>query len=148
MRISDWSSDVCSSDLLSFDLNDRLRISAGARWTRDKKVGEVFKANYLGTLGSPLLKPFASVLPPPFDQPQLLTDYTNDRTFEDFTPRLSITWEASDDVNLYAASGRGFISGGIDHRGAATATPDNQHGFDSEIVASYEFGHMGHFQRG
>lgn len=133
---------------LSFDLNDRLRISAGARWTRDKKVGEVFKANYLGTLGSPLLKPFASVLPPPFDQPQLLTDYTNDRTFEEFTPRLSITWEASDDVNLYAAYGRGFKSGGFDMRGDATATPDTQNGYDSEIVDSYEIGLKGDFLDG
>src|SRR3546814_16286201 len=73
MRSSDWSSDVCSSDLLT----ERLKLSLGARWTRDKKVGTVFKANYFGTLGSPLLKPYVPILPPPFNVPQILTDYTN-----------------------------------------------------------------------
>src|SRR3546814_1277892 len=46
MRISDWSSDVCSSDLLDdksyaafahvdFNLTDRLTLSAGGRYTRE-----------------------------------------------------------------------------------------------------------------
>jgi iron complex outermembrane receptor protein len=133
---------------LSFDLSDRLRISAGARWTRDKKEGTVFKANYFGTLGSPLIKSYAPVLPPPFNQPQILTDYANDRTFEEFTPRFSITWEANDNVNIYAAYGRGFKSGGFDMRGDATATPGTQDGYDSEIVDSYEVGLKGNFLDG
>src|SRR3546814_11403536 len=50
MRISDWSSDVCSSDLLRqksenfaffthnvFNVTDRLAVTVGARWTHDKK---------------------------------------------------------------------------------------------------------------
>lgn len=130
---------------LNYDISDRLKVSVGARWTRDKKTGTVFKANYFGTIGSPLLKPYVPVLPPPFNVPQVLTDYTNERTFEEFTPRLSLTWEASEDVNLYAAYSRGFKSGGFDMRGDATATPATEDGYDSEIVDSYEVGLKGSF---
>ncbi|RJF90578.1 TonB-dependent receptor [Sphingomonas cavernae] len=130
---------------LNYDLSERLKLSLGARWTRDKKTGTVFKANYFGTIGSPLLKPYVPVLPAPFNVPQILTDYTNERTFEEFTPRVSLTWEASDDVNLYAAYGRGFKSGGFDMRGDATATPDTKNGYDPEIVDSYEVGVKGDF---
>jgi iron complex outermembrane receptor protein len=48
---------------MNYDLTERLKLSLGARWTRDKKVGTVFKANYFGTLGSPLLKPYVPILP-------------------------------------------------------------------------------------
>ena len=129
----------------NYDITDRLKISVGARWTRDKKTGEVFKANYFGTLGSPLLKPYVPVLPAPYNVPQILTDYTNDRTFEEFTPRISLSYAASDDVNLYAAYARGFKSGGFDMRGDATATPATKDGYDSEIVDSYEIGLKGAF---
>src|SRR3546814_2025166 len=35
--------------------------------------------------------PYVPILPPPFNVPQILTDYTNSRTFEEFTPRVSLT---------------------------------------------------------
>ena len=130
---------------MNYDLTEKLKISLGARWTRDKKTGEVFKANYFGTLGSPLLKPYVPVLPAPYNVPQILTDYTNERTFEEFTPRVSVSYKPNDDLNLYAAYGRGFKSGGFDMRGDATATPATKDGYDSEIVDSYEIGLKGAF---
>ncbi|OWQ96384.1 TonB-dependent receptor [Sphingopyxis witflariensis] len=133
---------------MNYDLTERLKLSLGARWTRDKKDGTVFKANYFGTLGSPLLKPYVPALPPPFNVPQILTDYSNSRTFEEFTPRVSLTYAASDDVNIYAAYGRGFKSGGFDMRGDATATPATKDGYDAEIVDSYELGFKGDFLDG
>jgi len=84
-----------------------------------------------------------SALPFPFNQPQILTDYTNSRTFKEFTPRISVTYEAADNANVYAAYSRGFKSGGFDMRGDATATPDTKNGYDAEIVDSYEAGFKG-----
>jgi iron complex outermembrane receptor protein len=130
---------------LNYDLSDRLKVSLGARWTRDEKAGTVFKANYLGTLGSPLVKPYVTPFPFPFNVPQILTNYANRKTFEEFTPRLSVSYELNDDVNVYAAYGRGFKSGGFDMRGDATATPGTKNGYDSEIVNSYEIGLKGDF---
>lgn len=117
----------------SYDLTDRLAISVGARWTRDEKEAEVFKANYLGlAVPGPSAVPF-----------QVLTNYTNDRTFSEFTPRFSATYEVADDFNLYAAYGRGFKSGGFDMRGDASVTPATTLGYDPEIVDSYELGFKG-----
>ncbi|CAN7426511.1 TonB-dependent receptor [Phenylobacterium sp. LjRoot225] len=119
----------------SYSLNERLSISVGGRWTRDKKNALVFKANYLG-LGSPITGRAAA----PF---QTLTNYGASKTFEEFTPRLSLTYELTPDVNAYAAYGRGFKSGGFDMRGDATATPATRDGYDPEIVDSYEAGLKG-----
>jgi iron complex outermembrane receptor protein len=119
----------------SWDLTDRLSVSLGGRWTRDEKDAVVFKANYLG-LGSPItgrnVLPFAT-----------LTNYSASATFEEFTPRLSVSFELAPEMNLYAAYGRGFKSGGFDMRGDATATPSTQDGYDPEIVDSYELGFKG-----
>src|SRR3546814_12934305 len=38
MRISDWSSDVCSSDLLTGHLTDRLSLIGGFRFTSEQAV--------------------------------------------------------------------------------------------------------------
>ena len=117
----------------SYDLTDRLAVSVGARWTRDDKDAEVFKANFAG-LGIPA----AGAVP--F---QVLTDYTNQRQFEQFTPRFSVTYEIMDDFNLYASYGQGFKSGGFDMRGDASVTPATRLGYDPEIVDSYEVGFKG-----
>lgn len=118
---------------MSYDVTDRLAVSVGARWTRDHKVADVFKANYFGLQ-----------IPGPNDVPfQILTDYQNERTFSEFTPRFSATWEVARDFNIYAAYGRGFKSGGFDMRGDVSVTPATMLGYDSEIVSSYEIGFRG-----
>ena len=52
------------------------------------------------------------------------TAYSNDRTFEEFTPRVSLSYKATDDINLYASYGRGFKSGGIGPRDTGTSNND------------------------
>jgi iron complex outermembrane receptor protein len=77
----------------------------------------------------------------------LRTDYTNDATFEEFTPRASVTWEPSDALTLYASYGRGFKSGGFDMRGDAVLTPATVDGYEPEFVDTYEIGfHSSFFQ--
>ena len=120
---------------VSYDFTDRFSISVGGRWTRDDKEAEVFKANYFGLgIPSPSAVPFGT-----------LTNYTNERTFEEFTPRFSASYSLTPDLNLYASYGRGFKSGGFDMRGDATATPDTTLGYDPEIVDSFEIGFKSFF---
>jgi iron complex outermembrane receptor protein len=121
---------------IDFDLSPRWTLTAGGRWTRDTKTGTVFKANYFG-IGTPI----SNVPNTPF---QLLTDYTAEQSFEEFTPRLGLSYELTDRLNLYASFGRGFKSGGYDMRGDATATPATADGFDPETVDSYEIGLKGY----
>ena len=71
------------------------------------------------------------------------SDYTNERTFEEVTPRASLSYEFGDDLTAYAAYSEGFKSGGFDMRGDAVLTPDTVNGYDPEYVDSYELGLKG-----
>ncbi len=123
---------------LSFDLTEKFKVSAGARYTRDEKTGTVFRRNYTG-IRSPLFGNAGAV-------PGLLrTDYTNERSFEKFTPRVSISYEPRQDLNFYASYGQGFKSGGFDMRGDAILTPTTVNGYEPETIDSWELGMKGAF---
>jgi iron complex outermembrane receptor protein len=126
---------------VSFDITDQLAVSLGGRWTRDEKTGTVYRQNFTG-VRSPFFGNAAAV-------PGLVrTDYTNDATFEEFTPRASLTWEPTEDLTLYASYSQGFKSGGFDMRGDAVFTPDTVNGYAPEFVDTYEVGFHSSFARG
>src|SRR5690606_9284697 len=78
--------------------------------------------------------------------PDLLrSDYTNSRSFEQFTPRMSISYEPRRDLNFYASYGKGFKSGGFDMRGDVVLTPTTVNGYNPEKIVSYEVGMKGAF---
>ena len=122
----------------SYSLTDELKLSAGLRWTKDDKTGTVFRRNYAG-IRSPAFGNAAAI-------PGLIrSDYTNDRSFEKFTPRVSLSYQPTDDLNLYASWGRGFKSGGFDMRGDVIATPTTVNGYEPETMDSFEVGLKGAF---
>ncbi|WP_148213491.1 TonB-dependent receptor [Rhodospirillum centenum] len=123
---------------VSFDLTDQLSASVGLRYTLDEKEGTVFRANYAG-IRSP---EFGGIAQPPA---LIRTDYTNDRDFDEFTPRFSLTWQPTADLTAYASYSRGFKSGGFDMRGDAVLTPNTVNGYDPETVDSYEIGLKGQY---
>ncbi|MBU2168049.1 MAG: TonB-dependent receptor [Alphaproteobacteria bacterium] len=122
---------------VNLDLTERLHLGLGIRYTEDSKTGTVFRANYLGATRSPLLggTPRAPLL--------LRTDYTNDRTFDDISPRIALSYDFSDAITGYASWSSGFKSGGFDMRGDAVFTPDTVNGYEPETVDSYEIGLKG-----
>ena len=126
---------------VNFDLTDRLHLSLGARYTLDDKTGTVFRANYLGATNSPLLGGA--------DRAPLLvrTDYTNSNSFDQFTPRVALSWDLNDDMTAYASYSQGYKSGGFDMRGDAILTPDTVNGYDPETVDSIEVGLKGSLDR-
>ncbi|PKP93287.1 MAG: TonB-dependent receptor [Alphaproteobacteria bacterium HGW-Alphaproteobacteria-16] len=122
----------------SYDLTDQFKVSVGARYTKDDKTGTVYRQNFTG-IRSPRFGNSAAI-------PGLLrTDYTNDRSFEQFTPRVSLSYEARPDLNVYASWGKGFKSGGFDMRGDAVLTPTTVNGYNPEKIDSYEIGMKGAF---
>jgi iron complex outermembrane receptor protein len=122
----------------SFDLTEAFKVSAGLRYTRDEKTGTVFRRNYTG-IRSPRFGNAAAV-------PGLLrSDYTNSRDFEKLTPRISLSYQPSRDLNFYASYGKGFKSGGFDMRGDVILTPTTVNGYDPETIDSYELGMKGAF---
>jgi iron complex outermembrane recepter protein len=126
---------------VSFDITDALAFSVGARWTRDEKTGQVYRQNFTG-IRSPFFGNGAAVAG------LVRTNYTNDAEFEEVTPRVSLTWEPSDDLTLYGSYSQGFKSGGFDMRGDAVFTPDTVNGYQPEFVDTYELGFHSSFWQG
>ncbi len=122
---------------VNLDLTDRLHLGLGIRWTEDTKTGTVFRANYLGATRSPLLG--GTVRAPLL----VRTNYTNERTFDNISPRIALSYDFSDDITGYASWSSGFKSGGFDMRGDAVFTPNTVNGYDPETVDSYEVGLKG-----
>lgn len=126
---------------VNFDLTDRLHLSLGGRYTVDEKTGHVFRANYATATRSPLTGGTARA--PTLQR----TNYTNTREFSEFTPRIAVNYDLTDDLTTYASFSRGFKSGGFDMRGDAILTPDTVNGYDPETVDSYEIGLKGALDR-
>ncbi|WP_448582391.1 TonB-dependent receptor [Thermaurantiacus sp.] len=123
---------------VSIDLTDRLKLSGGLRWTKDRKEGTVFRRNFTG-IRSPVFGNPAAI-------PGLIrTNYTNDRTDDELTPRISATYALTPQVNLYASCGKGFKSGGFDMRGDAVFTPTTVNGYEPETIRTVEAGLKGSF---
>lgn len=122
---------------VNFDLSENLRLSVGARYTEDEKTGFVNRATYLGVGRTPLTGGPAAA---PLVQNTL---YTNTRTFNQFTPRISLSYDLNEDLTTYASFSQGFKSGGFDMRGDASLTPNTVNGYDPETVDNYEIGLKG-----
>jgi iron complex outermembrane receptor protein len=126
---------------VNLDLTDRLHLGIGMRYTLDDKTGTVFRANYLGATRSPLLG--GTVRAPLL----VRTNYTNSNDFSQFTPRIALSFDLTDDMTTYASFSQGFKSGGFDMRGDAYLTPNTVNGYDPETVDSYEIGLKGALDR-
>ncbi|PZQ24280.1 MAG: TonB-dependent receptor [Sphingopyxis macrogoltabida] len=134
----------------TFDITDRLHLSAGGRYTVDNRNSFVFKQNRLlgadpefGGIGIPLGAP--------------ITNFDGKARFKKFTPRASLSYDVSDDLMVYASYSQGFKGGGFDPRGSANAPAIdvNRDGlfsygeiydfflFEPEEVDSYEVGIKG-----
>ncbi|RZL61426.1 MAG: TonB-dependent receptor, partial [Rhodococcus sp. (in: high G+C Gram-positive bacteria)] len=115
---------------ISVKLSEQFSLSLGGRYTSDEREGTVYRADFLG-LRSPL---FGRPTAVPF---RIRTDYTNDRTDQKFTPRVSLSYKPIEDLNLYASWSKGYKSGGFDPRGDAIFTPGTVNGYKPETVTAY-----------
>lgn len=132
---------------VTFKFTDQLSLAVGGRYTNDKRSATVMRANYLNG-PSPLVGGDGVQLG------ALTSDFEGKKTFKEFTPRASLTFEPNADNTLYLSYSRGFKGGGFDPRGLSTAAPDlDGNGtrsadeifdyflFEPEKVTSYEAGY-------
>ncbi len=118
---------------VTYQLNDRLSLALGGRYTEDERSADIFRASYLGT-GSPQLgNPSAFFL-------SATSDFEATRTYDDFSPRVNLSYALNDDMNVYAGYSQGFKAGSFDPRGANFATAEVEQGFDPEEIDSFEIG--------
>jgi len=101
----------------SFDLTDRLSISLGGRYTQDERAIQLQREIYLGGYSPD----FGGVLRPPFLTQSALNA---DADFDDFSPRASVSFKASDEHTAYVSFAKGFKGGSFDPRCVATTAPN------------------------
>ncbi len=117
----------------TYAATDRLDLSAGLRYTFEEKSS----ARYFDNFFDPDISTIEDT--PPFLAGQGVPGgpIESEADFDAFTPRVSVSYDASDDLMLYASAARGFKSGGFDGR----ATTDfGFEAFEPEFVWSYEAG--------
>jgi len=124
----------------TWSITDNWNLSFGGRWNEDDKTASVYVARYLGVLTGPETALDPNNIPPNLTLLAVQSDYTNSRTFDDFTPRVSLDYRFNDNVMAYATFQNGFKSGGFDMRGNESVFPGTVDGYDSETVDNYEIG--------
>ncbi|MEL6368552.1 MAG: TonB-dependent receptor, partial [Pseudomonadota bacterium] len=67
------------------------------------------------------------------------SDFRGQEEFTEFTPKVSVAWQPTDELNLYASYNRGFKGGGFDPRGQTTAAPDLDGDGDIDSADVFEF---------
>lgn len=125
-----------------YKFTDRLKLTLGGRYTRDRKTSIVNDGTIFiyGTLeeANPIV-----VLPPSLAAGNIVMTRPVKKSWAEFTPKASLSYNWTDDVMTYALWSRGYRAGGFNGRpstlGAAT-TP-----YDPETLDNFELGFKSQF---
>ena len=106
------------------DIIERLTLTLGLRATYEEKTFEIISRNTITTFPglAPIVAPFSG---------------SGTEDFFDLAPRVSLNYQLTDDVLVYASYAQGFKSGGFNGRADATAELEP---FDEETVETVEVG--------
>ena len=118
---------------LTWNFTDRLSAAVGVRYTEDERSVEVFRGSYLG-IGSPFFGNDDAVFL------GATSDYEASETWDDWSPRVNVSYLWTDDITVYAGYSQGFKAGMFDPRGANFVTPAVEEGVNPETLDSYEIG--------
>ena len=120
----------------TFDLDDRLSLDLGARYTDEDKRAKVLNRCYTSAAFTTLRDCTPAI---PNDDPAA-ANFDRTINFKNFSPKIALNFDVSDDVMLYGLASRGFKSGGYNIRAQATLVPRSAEPFDDEVVDSFEVG--------
>ncbi|MEQ8693560.1 MAG: TonB-dependent receptor [Pseudomonadales bacterium] len=107
---------------VSYPFNDDWELTVGARYSEDE-----IDNTFAGVVA------FESLVP----------DASGSSSFDDFSPKVSLSYQPTDSLHLYASASKGYKAGGIDLLSGG-ATSD----FDAEELMSYEIGVKSEFADG
>jgi iron complex outermembrane receptor protein len=110
---------------LKYELADALSIRVGARYSREKKSVDELNVNNMAAPYPPLIDKLVPA-PPGRRQP-------NSEIWSSFTPSLTLEYQATSDLFLYATYAKGFKSGGFN-------LGNLQAPFAPEKITDYEAG--------
>ncbi|USA41994.1 TonB-dependent receptor [Spongiibacter taiwanensis] len=116
---------------LDWRFSDELTLSAGLRYTTEKKDASIGSIRSGG--GS-------------YDSRGFVSDFEDDESWYDLSPRIGFQYYLNDDINFYGAFSRGFRSGGYNFRSTVPGAPPGP--FDAEEQDSFELGFKSQFLDG
>ncbi|MES2781423.1 MAG: TonB-dependent receptor [Pseudomonadota bacterium] len=116
---------------LGYEFSDQFRVDASLRYDRDKRVNTTLTP----TVFLPNVPGF----------PQGVTGEKRRATFDDLQPKVTLTYQPSDDVTLYGGYSRGFRSGGFNQTGVGGVASSNgivgvSDIFKDETASTFEVG--------
>lgn len=116
---------------LGYEFSERFRVDASLRYDRDKRINTT-------------LTPTA-FLPNVPGFPQGATGEKRRAVFDDIQPKITLTYQPSDDVTLYGGYSRGFRSGGFNQTGVGGVAASNgivgvSDLFEAETATTFEAG--------
>ena len=120
---------------VDYNLTDSLVFTAGGRWTKEDKDAEIsnirangnISATFFGVPGCGVVDGTCPV------------DFADSESWSNFTPKVGLTWTASDALNIYGHWSQGVRSGGYNFRNTST-TVFNPGPWDEETVNAFEIG--------
>ena len=110
----------------TYRFNDQWALTLGGRWTSEEKKVDIFNQSFSdGTYSVPIAT---------------VSDLNDSVKFTNFSPKVSLDYQATEDTLLYGLISRGFKSGGFNIRANISAVPESGQPFDDEQVTTYELG--------
>ncbi len=115
----------------TYDINDAWSVAFGGRYTSDERSSRVLRQTLIGGTsdffgGSAI--PIATT-----------SDFQGSEEFNEFIPRVSVSWAPNDDNNFYISYSEGFKGGSFDPRGQTSAAPDLDGDGDIDDADIFEF---------
>ena len=99
---------------LDYDITDSLKLTLGGRYTEETKdISRFFRVNFDPANG--ITSPLVIADLAPGDVP--------DAKFTDFSPAVTLSYAANDNINIYARFAQGFKSGGFNGESNVFAAP-------------------------
>lgn len=118
----EFTQDVAPFGQLEFPLADDLKLTTGLRWHHTEKSASInYKPN------ADLQAMFPTMVP---------MSTRENGTWEEWLPRINLSWQITDDHMAYAGVSRSFIPGGYNF----AATKDYKLMYESEKAWNYEMG--------
>ncbi len=110
----------------TYRFTDQWALTLGGRFTSEEKTVNIFNQTFRDANFS---IPLATV-----------SDLDDSVTFDNFSPKISLDYQATDDVLIYGLASRGFKSGGFNIRANIAAVPASGLPFEDEQVTTFELG--------
>ena len=118
---------------LDYDLTSQLTLTAGTRYTREKREAEIARI----VTSSPLAPiPSCNIV----EGPACEFDFIDEETWHSWSPKLGAAYYISPGANVYGHWTRGFRSGGYNLRNLIPIEIQAPGPYDEETVDSFEAG--------